>query len=302
MGSFLLDELAFHKLWIVSEEENNGKVKCREDGFKEEKISAKQKTGISNVKGWSSLLIGIFFVSGIAGIGSYQALYSENAFTPYNDIGYSIQTPETAYIFDQVQPSDVYDKEQLPGDILPESYLLYVYPDILNKKYQGVIKIHLKCVFPTSAIVFHSSQHTISKVKLVDNNNVEVGIKSKYKNDRKQYVVLQLDKELLNGTYYDLIVGFQNVLSYNVNNGIYLTNYLDGNQKQQLVFINLFILTIFRNKFVTNFLIKLFGCINKIYFKTFDNHGIFWDFLKFSNLNLFNNFFFLSQLYSYLSI
>ncbi|XP_012558310.2 glutamyl aminopeptidase isoform X1 [Hydra vulgaris] len=232
MGSIFLDELAFQKLWIDRETEKNNGCKNLE---KEKNVTLLR----NKIEGWGSLIVGIFFISGIAGFGSYHALYMENG-VPINDSGYYSQTPEMLSLFDQVSPVDLYDKEFLPGNIFPESYLLYVYPDIVKKRYQGMVKIYFKCVAPTSTVVFHSSQHTISKIKLMDVSNIEVRIKNKYRNRDKQYVVLQLDKALVNGTYYNLLVGFENDLTENSDSGIYLTRYFDGSQKPHQMISTMF--------------------------------------------------------------
>ena len=132
---------------------------------------------------------------------------------------------------DEVQ--DVPEKEVYAfNDILPLSYLLYLYPKIAKRSYTSVVKMKIKCKIATSRLVFHSSLHDIHTISLKSKDG-RIGVTQKSRNTEKETMTLMFDDGLKVNETYELLIDVNGLLTFDRRHGIYLVKYNDEHGKEQ---------------------------------------------------------------------
>ncbi|CAK1540897.1 unnamed protein product [Leptosia nina] len=124
----------------------------------------------------------------------------------------------------------------LPGDVIPSHYdvkLAYDIDPSTNFTYFGVVDITLTAIRPTSEIVLHAQDFTVSKEKIaltsVDHEHRVVGVDL---NDTYNFLTLQLDKDLKQDKIYKLTIPFFGNLKLGLD-GVYISSYVDKNSKKK---------------------------------------------------------------------
>ena len=253
-----------------SETENESDYK---DLFKkdrdEHRLKNKKTRSIigSRTSEWMAAFMGVFFVAAVAGVASYR-VYHSNMSDELNNakVMYpfqmqadqkvpssnskrgdpSVEDNDTPLVIDKNKtvPQGMYNEIMLPKNLEPTNYVLYLSIDGLDWKgksprYNGLVKITLKCVKDTDRIVFHSARtrNTYAEIKKIgknhlQNNDIIKIVKTQY-NPLREMVAYTTSKNLTAGSEYSLFIAFKRELTHTEKDGFFLTTYTDGESKKQ---------------------------------------------------------------------
>lgn len=124
---------------------------------------------------------------------------------------------------------------KLPTEIKPTLYNLLLHPDLVTKTFSGNISIYLEVSKPISFIAVHSKKLTVSKTKLIRNNNatsgsdVVVPILNSFEYPEYEYWITEVERPLDVGEYI-LDLTFNGSLTNRIV-GFYQSSYKDINNK-----------------------------------------------------------------------
>jgi len=214
------------------------------------KKDGSDKTGVPGIPDSIYVFGAIFFVAGVAGVASYQSFKN-------GDFGQELGQTEIKIndIFKDTTSTSftdytIYNATKLPAYLKPESYVLYLYPNIQTKNLTGLVKIKMKCISDTSQIILHSASTKIRMTKLMSSvTKREIGIIDHTRNLDKSFLIMNLNETLRADRYYELFLSFHYQLTYSMSHGIYISEYKDANGVKHQMLSTMFESTSARNAF-----------------------------------------------------
>ena len=222
--------------------------KGEDDKNRRKKQSSKAIVG-NNTSEWMAIMVGVFFVAAVAGVASYQAYKSDFG----KELGKASVVSQKVPFFNddmivsktgvrddepamsdslELVPEGLYNKIELPKDLSPVSYILYLSVDLTKKEYNGLVKISFKCIEETDKLILHSSRTNNNHVEVKEGKNEIKVVQTQY-NRLRQMMVVSLGTNLTRNHIYSLLVSFERPLTFSANDGFYLTQYKDGDGNSQ---------------------------------------------------------------------
>lgn len=120
------------------------------------------------------------------------------------------------------------------SDMVPLSYILYVYPKISQKKFSSVVKIEFECKQKLSEIAFHSSKLNVYSIALTTEKDGSIPFSHTHKGS-KDATIIFLDNPLQPGVKYQLLITSSGVLTYDRSQSLYLVEAQNKYQSQRYV-------------------------------------------------------------------
>ena len=124
---------------------------------------------------------------------------------------------------------------RLPTSLSPESYHIFLHPNLTLETYEGEVTIQFEVKKNTNYVILHSRGHVISYVKLRNLRNLPEDVTSPVKVlhcHSTDMLSLEFDFELQKNERYELIMYFSGKLTFSLG-GFYLSKYKkkDGSEK-----------------------------------------------------------------------
>lgn len=173
----------------------------------------------------AGILICVFFV---AATTVYAVYYKE-----FNSLQDDNSKVSFSPHFAEDAPSDnLYNEPRLPKLFTPLKYTLYIYPNITEMYYTGLVKIRVQCNTKTSQIVLHSTEHDITEIaiKTINVTDIEdILVNRTQRNLKRKTLILSLNQILVKDYLYDFYIGFKGNLTNSISNGMYVSSTKDNN-------------------------------------------------------------------------
>ncbi|XP_066910700.1 endoplasmic reticulum aminopeptidase 1-like isoform X2 [Clytia hemisphaerica] len=164
-----------------------------------------------------SVALGLFFVAAV----TCYAVYLGYKQSKDNESLSGFKMKELTF---EDSTKGMYNEFRLPNDLLPLHYILYMYPNLENMQYSGLVKIRFECKSKTDKIILHSAHHNFTKIaiKTINVTDIEdILVTKSQRNLHKEMLILTLNQELVSGYSYDVYIGFHGEINKYYTNGLY---------------------------------------------------------------------------------